>query len=139
MTDRPPTNMRKPSKPNTGTSRTDALFASLLTMYGNLWVDRWTGIPLDAVKREWAADLKRFDDPQVRQALEALKDSGATFPPSLPEFHKLCASFKRTTSPPPLALVAPRTTAPPGTFERIRAILGNVERNNDDEDKGKPA
>jgi hypothetical protein len=105
-------------------------------MFGSLWLKRWEDCPLDMVKRGWTAELERFDDWQVRQALQALKTSGAEFPPTLPQFIALCISFKRTNAP-RLRLVAPREPPPAGAFEQLRNVIARAPMPTPDDEIGK--
>ncbi len=40
--------------------------------------------------QEWARDLARFEDEDIQRGLDAVRDSGASFFPSLPEFTAMC-------------------------------------------------
>jgi hypothetical protein len=70
----------------------DHLFIRLAHFYGAPWLDRWQGLKLDEVKRDWATALADVTLEQVRLALDNLK---STFPPTLPEFRDLCRQYRR--------------------------------------------
>ena len=71
----------------------DRLFLRFSTMYGSAWLEKWRGIPMDEVRRTWAADLGGFDGETLRRALEHVK-SNCSFPPSCPEFVAICKQFR---------------------------------------------
>ena len=103
------------------------MFAVLAAFYGRHWLDLWEGLDVDAqVKPQWSDALARFDDVQVRAAVEAIKAEGRRFPPSLPEFVALCASFRRKGAA-PLSLVPPTARPPAETFQRMRDVLARVK------------
>lgn len=100
----------------------DRLFMVMHTMYGRAWADLWQGVPLEAVKAEWARSLHGFDVNTVRLAIESMKTEGRAFPPNLPEFVALCRQFQRK-GPHRLSLAAPRHDAPEGAILSLRQIL----------------
>lgn len=104
----------------------DRLFQVLHTMYGRGWADLWIGVPLDAVKAEWARSLQGVQPEAIRLALEALKTEGRAYAPNLPEFVSLCRQFVRR-GPHTLAIVDKRRTeGPDGGFQSLRDILAKA-------------
>jgi len=115
------------------TRAVDRIFARFVAMFGVAAVQRMWGCKEDelgAIKGVWADSLGRFSLEQILAGLRALEDSGATFPPTLPEFVALC---KRRPPPvvaahQPFALPAPRTdgdiAAARDKVERLVATVG---------------
>lgn len=103
-------------------SLVDRLFQKLALMYGKHWLDMWAGMPLDAVKSDWAAALYGFDGETIRLAIEHLKTEGKTFPPTQPEFVSLCRQFVRR-GPHRLSLTAPRSSPPENIFAKLKRDL----------------
>ena len=67
----------------------DALFARMLSIWGEKFTAQWRGASVDEMRATWAealADVK-YDD--YRRGIAAL--FRAKFPPTLPEFRDLCA------------------------------------------------
>lgn len=65
-------------------------------MYGHLWTKKFGDSPMDEVEEytvqgeTWAMALRTVSGRQIANAMEKLLVSGATFPPTLPEFKLLC-------------------------------------------------
>lgn len=96
-----------------------ALFQRLHGYFGNSFLDKFrTGQAradgLDAgvenAKRIWARELAGTPGEVIGAALRALRDRGAPFPPSLPEFAALCRA-SRPPVPRERSLTAPAATA----------------------------
>ena len=105
----------------------DRLFQKLHTMYGKAWLDLWIGVPIDAVKAEWARTLHGVEPETMRLALDSMATEGRAFPPNLPEFVALCRQFVRK-GPHRLSLAAPRHDAPDGAIRSLRQILDQAGR-----------
>lgn len=76
------------------------IFGELEAYYGSLFLDRWRGTDVAAVKRTWAEKLASFsDDPACfgRALAEVLE--GHPFPPTLPEFIDICRRCYRRPVP----------------------------------------
>ena len=58
------------------------------SMFGHKWVSSY-GASVDPDK-VWAATLNGLTPEQIKDGLKRLSDSGAEWPPSAPEFRKLC-------------------------------------------------
>lgn len=80
-----------PTSPANRSASVDDLFERLALRYGKHWLDMWAGLPIAAVKREWAGALTRFHRVQVDEAVNQC----GKFPPTLPEFADLCAQMPR--------------------------------------------
>ena len=61
---------------------------------------------------EWAIDLGDLSMEEIEHGLNAVRNSGSTFPPSLPEFREMCrpkrisAAHKVDSLPPPKKVVS---------------------------------
>ncbi len=66
----------------------DSLFAKFTAMYGNKFIDMWRGIDTDEVKSLWAKELAKLTVEELKAGVHALMNR--EFPPTLPEFVKLC-------------------------------------------------
>lgn len=64
----------------------ERVFRRMASAYGSLFADRWRGVNLVDVKRDWAEQLGAFTGEELRRGLDNLP----TFPPTLPEFKALC-------------------------------------------------
>ena len=97
----------------------ERLFGRLLVRYGDSWTRKWEGIPMDAVKDDWAEQLAGIFErnPQaVAYALENLPE----FPPNADQFVRLCT---QQPSPVHQALPAPEAKPNPAfAAEVIRRI-----------------
>ena len=82
--------------PSSILTKTDALPESwiekmldeMLLAYGKKFTDQWSGVDSDKLIAYWAREMADFTGPEIRKGLNAL--SGRDWPPSLPEFKKLC-------------------------------------------------
>lgn len=69
----------------------DRLFARFFAVYGAVKLaGMWPQGELDAAKTVWSEQLGRFQPGTIRDALQALIDSGREWPPTLAEFVELC-------------------------------------------------
>lgn len=66
----------------------DRLFARLSAMYGSKFVAMWEGFDLAGVKSVWVEDLAEFSPAEITAGVNACKTR--EWPPSLPEFIRLC-------------------------------------------------
>lgn len=64
------------------------LFQRLTAMYGSKLPQMWGGVPEEAVHAVWAEDLAGFSGDEIAVGLQACKQRD--WPPTLPEFLKLC-------------------------------------------------
>ena len=114
------TNATLPPKSPALARPVDVLFARLAMAYGKHWIDMWVGMPLDAVKSEWAASLASVKAHQVESALQHL----GKFPPTLPEFKSLCDQFRKV-GPPVLAVTDSRREPMP---DKVREQLAKFNQ-----------
>ena len=115
------------ANPNVSPELVDRLFQKLHTMYGKHWAELWAGMPLDAVKTEWARALTGVSPDTMRLALDSMMAAGKTFPPTLPEFVSLCRQFIRKGSH-RLMLADNRKWAPDGGIQSLRDIIKRAGR-----------
>lgn len=66
----------------------DRIFAELGTMYGSKFADQWGGQNPDQLKAYWAQRLAGYSPAELRRGLDACLQRD--WPPTLPEFLKLC-------------------------------------------------
>lgn len=66
----------------------DRIFDKLMLVYGRDFTGRWEGLPLDAVKTDWAHELSGFEKhpDAIKHALQTLP---AAKPPTVYEFRNL--------------------------------------------------
>lgn len=64
-----------------------AIWHVMTHRFGYRWTRQYGSTP----SPQWARDLAGLTDVQVTRGLEWVKTSGATWPPSLPEFRHVCS------------------------------------------------
>lgn len=64
------------------------IFERMEDRYGDLWAQRFGGIPVERMARTWAEDLGDLSGDEVARGVSACRD--IKFPPTLPEFRALC-------------------------------------------------
>jgi hypothetical protein len=98
----------------------DALFARLTLRYGRAFLARWDGVPIDAVKDDWARELASYAErPDAIEHALALLD--ANEPPTAARFRELCAS-----APAPAFRAGPEPKQPQRAAEIRRKYLRPV-------------
>jgi hypothetical protein len=93
---------------------TDAIFARMLVRYGAQWLRMWDGVPMEAVKADWARELEGLEG-NGRVIQYALEHLPSDFPPNAAQFKLLCAN---RPEPEHKALPAPKADP-----ERVKAAL----------------
>jgi hypothetical protein len=70
----------------------DKLFNFFLVRYGKLWAERYAnlGLTMNDIKSEWEAELCRLTPQELQAGIDACRTKA--FPPTLPEFVKMCWS-----------------------------------------------
>lgn len=81
----------------------DSLFAKLTVTYGQDFLRRWEGVPMDTVKADWAEALGGYEQHPEAIAF-ALTILDPAKPPTVLQFAELC---RRAPVKAPLALEAP--------------------------------
>ena len=66
----------------------DALFVKMINFYGSKFTEMWRDTDIDAVKAMWAHELGKLSREEVTRGAQALMT--LEWPPSLPQFMKLC-------------------------------------------------
>jgi hypothetical protein len=66
----------------------DRLFSRLWAMYGNKFSQMWAGLDMTEVKETWRDYLAELSQDEIRAGVDACKTR--EWPPTLPEFVKLC-------------------------------------------------
>lgn len=66
----------------------EKLFERMISLYGNKFLDMWRDINLQSVKQTWAYELGKLSRDEIARGATAL--SNQEWPPSLPQFIKLC-------------------------------------------------
>ena len=64
------------------------IFERMEDRYGDLWAQRFGGVPKDRLMRTWAEDLADLSGEEIACGLRACRDH--KFVPSLPDFRALC-------------------------------------------------
>ena len=97
----------------------EKIFHKLTVAYGRDFLGRWEGIPLDAVKADWADCLAGFEaNPgAISYALDHLPDSK---PPTAQDFRTICCRA-------PEAAV-PRLEAPKPSPERVSEAFSQMAK-----------
>ena len=69
-----------------------AVFAEMSALYGKKFADQWSGVDPETLKWVWVDKLSRYaSNPEIiRMALDTCCDHNP-WPPTLPEFLKLCS------------------------------------------------
>lgn len=76
------------------------------------------------IEQDWQDQLDRFSEQTILAALQALVDKGSEWPPTLPEFVRLCRDHMRPESQP----VAKALPAPGGSYTDNESARKNIER-----------
>lgn len=66
----------------------ERLFERMLLDYGKKFSDQWGGADTDALIAHWSRELAGYSGAELKRGLDAL--SNRDWPPTLPEFKKLC-------------------------------------------------
>jgi hypothetical protein len=85
----------------------DRLFQRLSLNYGRLFLDMWKDIPIAEVKVEWSEGLAGYPYDEINAALTYCLDHN-TYPPTLPEFKRLCKEQRKA----PVMRALPRKFTP---------------------------
>ena len=65
----------------------DRIHARLLVRYGATWIRKWEGVPMEAVKADWAETLSGLGQDAILHALDHLPTD---MPPNALQFRDLC-------------------------------------------------
>jgi hypothetical protein len=70
------------------------IFGVMLARYGNQWLSRWDGVPLDHVKEDWRGQLAGLSEESIRHGLDNLP-TGRT--PDAGMFRAVCREYRAPT------------------------------------------
>lgn len=105
---------------------TEKVFDRLKAMYGARFLDAWADVKPEEMFRTWSAVVSRFDADTIGKALRELLENNP-FPPTLPEFAKLCAKHAPAPAQSRIALPAPDTSAEAkAAREKAAAMLAGM-------------
>ena len=76
----------------------EKIFTKLTLVYGRNFLDRWTGLDMDAVKDDWAHELSALQQ-SPRAITYALQNLPADKPPTVLEFRKIAWSTPAADMP----------------------------------------
>lgn len=93
----------------------EALFGEMLMLFGRKFLDQWRGADAQALKAYWAQHLSSMSVRELARGRIAMKS--LDWPPTLPEFVKLCR--------PPIEPVSAYHQALAALAERDRGELGH--------------
>ena len=65
---------------------TARLFTRMGSMFGLKWTNNWAGQVMTDVLADWADAIHQLDERDIEATLADLRNSGAIFPPSQPQF-----------------------------------------------------
>ena len=66
----------------------ESLFSKMLAFYGNKFLDMWRDAEMDDVKHQWAQEMSKLTNEELKRGVDSLVNRD--WPPTLPEFVKLC-------------------------------------------------
>ena len=111
-------------------SRAGVVIRKFMSLYGTQKVGAmWHGADIVEVKQDWNNQLGRFNGPTIAAALQAVVESGREWPPTLPEFVRICRDYNRLEKQTVAqALPAPGAghTDAETAKARIRALLDSL-------------
>jgi hypothetical protein len=71
----------------------ERIFDRFTTRYGSRFLDMWAALDPNDLKRAWAEELAGLSGEEIKRGLEKCKF--LNFPPTLPEFFKLCRTVQK--------------------------------------------
>ena len=66
----------------------ERIFSKMEDRYGNLWANSYGAFPRSRVMQTWSEDLSDLSKDELGRGMKACRDK--PFPPTLPEFRKMC-------------------------------------------------
>jgi hypothetical protein len=66
----------------------EKMFDKMLLDYGKKFTDQWGGADTGALIAHWSREMASYTGPEIKRGLAAME--GRDWPPTLPEFKKLC-------------------------------------------------
>lgn len=92
----------------------ERMFDQMLLTYGKKFTDQWGGADFDKLTAHWAREMASYTPAEIKRGLAALELRD--WPPTLPEFKKMCR--------PPVDTTAAYYEAVNGVQERERGNVG---------------
>lgn len=92
----------------------EKMFDKMLLDYGKKFTDQWGGTDTGALIAHWSREMASYTGPEIKRGLAAME--GRDWPPTLPEFKKLCR--------PPVDPLTSYYQALEGTLARERGEMG---------------
>lgn len=96
------------------------LMGKLAVRYGDAWFRKWDGIPMDAVRADWAEVLDGLRGTSIEYGLRYLPHD---YPPTAAQFRALCNGAPETSKL--AALPAPEVN--PARTRELRAKLASIK------------
>lgn len=66
----------------------DWIFMRMLARYGSVWIAKWNGVPMEAVKADWAEQLAGMTKEDILYGIQYMP---LDFPPTSAAFRVLCS------------------------------------------------
>lgn len=82
------TNLTESSTSPLPTSWVEKLFHKMLLDYGKKFTDQWGGADTDELIAHWSREMGGYSGQEISRGLKAM--DGRDWPPTLPEFKKMC-------------------------------------------------
>lgn len=86
----------------------------------------WGEVDPLALRKTWADELRQFEQQDVRWALEQLRHTHQSYPPTLFEFAQLCRDGRRKRTPNPY-LSAPKNPPSPEVMANVRSLVAKLK------------
>lgn len=106
--------------PGPDRERVSQLFRRMRSVYGHKWRATWkTRAAVEEAMAEWALDLQGVSDEALADGFERMKAEYADWPPTLPEFKRLCVPVSEPTAPyhKPFSKALPASPSDPSVAE----------------------
>jgi len=109
---------------------TAQLFVRMQSNYGHKWSSLFKGDVenrmLNAAKAEWRFELRSFSEPQILAAFEIMKKHHTSFPPTLPEFRRICSNLRVRRQEAKSSQLLLTRQSQPVSIERRREHIANM-------------
>jgi hypothetical protein len=96
----------------------DHLFGRLAVRYGDAWLRKWDGVPMSAVRADWAQVLDGVSGDSIAYGLQYLPQD---YPPTAAAFKALCSGHR---GPNTLLLPLPKVEVNHEAVAKLRAKVG---------------
>lgn len=95
----------------------DWIFGRMAVRYGAAWLNKWDGIPMEAVKTDWARELGMTRSDAIAYALRFLP---LDFPPTVLRFREICRRAPEPEQP-------KRLQGPPVDIQRVAELTAKAK------------